>query len=313
MIAYILKRCFLVFLVFIATTFLTFLLLNLAPGDTADIIMRKIFVGDLTYKPSEEEKDFVRDLFDLHDPIYIAYLEWLSNAIRGDFGISYSTGRKVSEEIFTRLPATALLATTSITLAFMISLFLGIISAKSKNRWQDNIVSLYSALFIAMPNFWLGLILIIIFSVNFKLLPISGFSGIESLLMPTLTLSIPISAVLTQLVRASILEEMKKDYVITAKSKGLDENSIIYKHLLKNSMIPVLTITGIQFANLMSGVVVVESIFSWPGIGKMLVDAVDCRDLPVIQGCVAFIVLIFTLTNLAVDISYRILDPRVRL
>lgn len=312
MIAYLTKRLAMVFFVFLSTTFLTFLMLELTPGDTAEIIIKKVFVGTLEYVPSIEEKEYVKDVFELRDPAYIAYVKWLLRAIRGDLGTSYVTGRSVLYEISIRLPYTTLLAVLSISIAFVISLLLGMLSAQRRG-WVDRMTSLYSSLFIAMPSFCLALVLIILFSVNLRILPIIGFVGIESLLMPTIALSLPISAVLTQVVRASFVEEMEKEYVRTAISKGLKENEIFRKHILKNSMIPVVTLTGLQFANLMGGVVIVETIFSWPGIGKLLVDSVDYRDIPVIQGCVTFITLIFAITNLLVDLSYKILDPRVKM
>lgn len=310
MIAYIVKRIAMVFFVFLATTFLTFLMLSLTPGDPAEIIVKKIFIGILEYVPSEEEKEYVRDIFGLRDPVYIAYAKWLINAFQGNFGSSYLTGRSVLYELSIRVHSTALLAFLSIIIAILISIPLGIIAAQK--RGLDRVISLYSSLFIAMPTFWLALILIILFSVKLKVLPTTGFLGPESLLMPVITLSLPISAVLTQLVRASVIEEMKKDYVKTAIAKGLRRSEIIRRHVLKNSMIPVVTLTGLQFANLMGGVVIVETIFSFPGIGKLLVDAVECRDLPVIQGCVSFIAIIFAITNLLVDISYKLIDPRVK-
>lgn len=312
MIAYIAKRLVMVFFVFLATTFSSFLMLNLAPGDTAEIIIKRILVGDIEYVPSAEEKEKVKDVFGLRDPIYTAYVKWFFNVIHGDLGTSYVTKRSVFYELSTRLPWTALLAVSATAVAFLISLPLGILSARKKG-WFDRFVSFYSSLFIAMPGFWLALILIVVFSVNLKILPMTGFSGFQSLIMPVVTLALPISAFLTQLVRASVIEEMEKDYVRTARAKGLKEGEIFRRHILRNSMIPVVTLTALKFAYLMSGAVVIETIFSWPGIGKLLVDSVECRDLPVIQGCVTIIAIMFAIVNMLVDLLYKLLDPRVRL
>lgn len=308
---YFLKRFLIAFGVVVAVTWVTFTLLSLAPGDTAEIIIQKILVGDPEYKASEEEKEAVRDMFKLRDPAYLAYFKWLLKALGGDFGTSYRTGLPVAEELKQRFLATFILAATSMAIAGFLGITLGILALK--RRIFDVITSTYFAIFISTPSFLLAIILIVIFVVNLKTFPMIGFSSLSSLVLPALSLAIPSSALIAQLTRTNLLETLSQDFITTAKSKGLEDKVILLRHALRIALIPVVPILGLQFGAMLSGVVVVETVFSWPGVGKLLVDSVDARDIPVIQACVFVIAVVYSAINFTVDLIHRLLDPRVRL
>lgn len=312
MITYIfLKRLPLAFGVVIISTLVTFTLLCIAPGDPAEIIIQRLLVGDTEYRPSEEEKEAVRDMFNLRDPIFIAYFKWLIKALSGDFGISYRTGLPVLKELNQRLFATFALAVASMAIATFIGILIGAFAVMKRSL--NVLASIYFAFFVSTPSFLLALLFLVIFVVKLKTFPMVGYSGFSSLILPSLSLAIPTSAIITQLVRTNLLEAMSQDFITTARTKGLDEKVILLRHGLRNALIPVVTILGLQFGGLLSGVVVVENIFSWPGIGTLLVDAVQARDVPVIQACVFVIAVIYSAVNLAVDLLYGLIDPRVRL
>lgn len=312
MVEYILKRLLMAIFVVIATSALTFCLLSASPGDTAEIIIKKVLVGEEEYNPTKTEIQTVKDVFGLNDPAIIRYFKWLWKAIHGDFGYSYVSGLPVFNEILVRLPATALLAISSTILSIMIAIPLGVLSAAKQNTAVDYVCLAYSAFFIAIPNFWFALILILIFSLYLGILPVAGFGSFAHLILPSITLATSMSAITTRLTRSTLLEVLRQDFIVTAKAKGLGENVILYKHALRNALIPVITIVGIQMGHLLSGTVIVETVFGWPGIGKLLADSIEVRDIPMIQGCVVFIAAMFSIVNLLVDLSYRFLDPRVK-
>ena len=299
-------------LVVIVTSALTFCLLSASPGDTAEIIIKKILIGEEEYNPTSGEIQTVKDVFGLNDSAIILYFKWLWNAVHGDFGRSYVSGLPVLTEILIRLPATAILAFFSTILSIIIAIPLGVLSAARQNSPLDHACLAYSAFFIAIPNFWFALILILIFSLYLGILPVAGFGSPSHLVLPSITLATGMSAVTARLTRSSLLEVLGQNYITTAKSKGLKETTILYRHALRNALIPVITIVGIQMGHLLSGTVIVETVFGWPGIGKLLADSIEVRDIPMIQGCVVFIAAMFSLVNLLVDLSYRLLDPRVK-
>jgi peptide/nickel transport system permease protein len=312
MMGYLLKRLLMAALVVMATSALTFCMLSASPGDTAEVIIKKILVGEEEYSPTKQEIQTVKDVFGLNGPAIVLYFRWLWNAIHGDFGCSYVSGLPVLKEIVARLPATALLALTSTTLSVLITIPLGVLSAARQNSLLDYACLAYSAFFISIPSFWFALILILIFSLYLDILPVAGFGSLAHLVLPSITLATGMSAVTTRLTRSSLLEVLGQDYITTARAKGLNENTILYKHALRNALIPVVTIVGIQMGHLLSGTVIVETVFGWPGIGKLLADSIEVRDIPMIQGCVVFIAAMFSIVNLLVDVSYRLLDPRVK-
>ena len=312
MIEYVLKRLLMAILVVMITSAITFCLLSASPGDTAEIIIKKVLVGEEEYNPSKSEIQTVKDVFGLNGPAIVRYSKWLWRVLHGDFGNSYVSGLPVFNEILVRLPATALLAISSTILSIIIAIPLGVLSAAKQNTAIDYACLAYSAFFIAMPNFWFALILILIFSLYLGVLPVAGFGGLEHLILPSITLATSMSAVTTRLIRSSLLEVLSQDFIVTARAKGLSENVILYKHALRNALIPVITIVGIQMGHLLSGTVIVETVFGWPGIGKLLADSIEVRDIPMIQGCVVFIAAMFSIVNLLVDVSYKFLDPRVK-
>lgn len=210
------------------------------------------------------------------------------------------------------MPATALLAFSSTILSILIAIPLGVLSAYKQNTPLDYACLAYSAFFISIPNFWFALILILIFSLYLGILPVAGFGSLAHLILPSITLATGMSAITTRLTRSSLLEVLGQDFIVTARAKGLSESVILYRHALRNALIPVVTIVGIQMGHLLSGAVIVETVFGWPGIGKLLADSIEARDIPMIQGCVVFIAAMFSIVNLLVDDSYRFLDPRVK-
>jgi peptide/nickel transport system permease protein len=218
----------------------------------------------------------------------------------------------VLDEILTRLPATVELAIAGMLVSLIIAIPVGIISATKQYSIVDNVSMLGALLGVSMPNFWLGLLLILLFSLHLGWLPVFGRGGIEHLILPAITLGTGMAAITTRLVRSSMLEVLRQDYIRTARAKGLNEKTVIGKHALKNALIPVVTVVGLQFGFLLEGAVIVEVIFAWPGMGRLLVDSIFARDFHVIQGCVLFIAVMFVLFNLLVDISYAYIDPRIR-
>ncbi|MBA7526781.1 Glutathione transport system permease protein GsiC [subsurface metagenome] len=308
MLKYILKRLLLVFVVVLGVTVVTFSAMHLAPGDPAEMIAVARYGEDLT----QEEIEWVRATEGLDAPVYIQYLGWLEHVLRLDLGKSLITYEDVLGEILTRIPATLVLAISSLILSLLIALPAGIISAIRKNTIVDNACMTGALLGVSMPNFWLGLLLIWLFALSLGLLPSFGYGSIKHLILPTITLGPSMSAITTRPTRSSMLDVLNQDYIVTAKAKGLDERTILLKHALKNAMLPVITFVGLQLGFLLGGAVIVETIFAWPGIGRLLVDSIYARDFALIQGCVLFIAVIFALANLAVDVLYAYLDPRIR-
>jgi len=312
MLGYVAKRISIAIVVVLVVSSLTFFLLSIMPGDTTVTIIQKIFIGDPEYNPSQQEIEATKKMFNLGQPLWVHYLRWLDKALHGDFGASYISGRPVLGELLVRLPATATLAVVATVISLLISIPLGVLSAVRQNSPIDYACMAFSTFFIAMPGFWLGLILILVFSLQLNLLPVAGYGGFKHLILPAVTLGAGMAAVTMRLTRTSVLEVLRLDYVRTARAKGVDEKTILYRHVLKNALIPVVTLVGLQLGHLLGGAVIVETIFAWPGIGKLLVDSIDARDIPMIQGGAVFMAVVFSLVNLLVDLSYRFLDPRVR-
>ena len=307
MLTYILRRLGLMVLIMLGVSVITFSMMHLVPGDPAEVIAMERYGEEITAETIER----VRAELGLDQPVPVQYFRWLTDVLQGDLGCSFRTDRPVLDEILSRLPATIQLALAGMLVALIIAIPVGIISATRQYSAVDN-VSMFGALLgVSMPNFWLGLLLILFFSVHLGWLPVFGRGGIEHLILPALTLGTGMAAITTRLIRSSMLEVLGQDYIRTARSKGLKERVVIYKHALKNALIPVVTIVGLQFAALLEGAVIVEVIFAWPGIGRLLVDSIFARDFMLIQGCILFIAAMFVMVNLLVDISYAYLDPRI--
>jgi peptide/nickel transport system permease protein len=296
-------------LVMLGTTILVFTLMHFAPGDPAEqIAIARYGLENV----SEEMIVQIRLEEKLDAPLYIQYGRWLGHLVRGDLGYSLTSGEPVLKVIIRRLPATLELALAAALISLLIALPSGILSAVRQYSLLDHISMGGALLGVSMPNFWLAMLLILLFSVKLGWLPVFGKEGPTHLILPAVTLGTGMAAVITRLVRASMLEVLHQDYIHTARAKGLSEILVIGRHALKNALIPVVTVAGLQFAYLLEGSVIVETIFAWPGIGKLLVDSIYNRDFSMLQACTLFIAGIFSLSNFMVDISYTFLDPRIR-
>lgn len=259
-----------------------------------------------------EDRAVLTEALGLDQPLYKQYITFLGSALQGDFGTSFRYGESALPLVLERLPASFELAVAAMIFAIIMAIPLGILSAVKRNTFTDLLISGISVIGKAMPNFWMGIMLILFFSVMLGALPVSGRGGIEHLLLPAFTLGIGIGAQMTRLVRSSMLEILNQDYILTAKSKGLRPFIIIMKHAFRNSLIPVVTIVGLQFTSLIGGTLITETVFAWPGLGQLLVTAVNTHDMAIVQASVFVIALIVIIGNLLTDISYRLLDPRIR-
>lgn len=304
---YIFKRILGTIPILIIVSFISFALMNLASGDPAEIILTS--QGTVV---TPELLNSVRADIGLDKPFIIQYFSWLNRVIHGDLGNSYATGVSVIEELKEHLPYTAVLAGTSIILTLIISIPLGIISAIKKDRLIDNIIRFFTFIGNSIPGFFLALILLLVFSLRLKWLPILSESGIKSLILPSITLSVAMTSKYIRQIRSVVIDELEKDYVKGARSRGINERVILYNNVLKNIMITVITLTGLSIGSLMGGTAVVESIFVWPGIGSVVLNAITNRDYPIIQGYVLWMAVIFIVVNLIADLLYRLFDPRVR-
>jgi ABC-type dipeptide/oligopeptide/nickel transport system permease component len=270
--------------------------------------------------PSPEMIAALTRKFGLDQPLPIQYLNWLGNALLGDLGTSPISGRPVTELIAQRLGNTMLLAGTAIVLAAILGLTLGVVAALRQNRWADNAITALNSLILSIPNFWIGILMILLLSVYLRLLPSGGWRGfshggigsLRYLIMPALALSLDSAAMIARLVRASVLDELSRDYVTVARAKGLTAGVLMRRHVARNAAIPVLTILGMRFGQMLGGAVLIESVFNWPGLGRLTVEAIENRDVVLVQGALLYFVVIYMTINLLVDLSYGWLNPRVR-
>ncbi len=281
-----------------------FLLVHMIPGDPVEIMLGE------TARPAQREE--LRKALKLDRPLYEQYLSYLQGLARGDLGTSIRSGRPVLDEILSRFPATLELALASIVVAGLISFPLGIIGAIKKDTIADGASLFFSLIGLSLPNFWLGPLLILLFSIKLNIFPVAGRGGLSHLVLPAVTMGMGMAAILTRLLRSSLLDEFGQDYVKTALSKGIPRRRVLLVHVLKNSMIPVLTVMGLQFGALLAGSIITETIFSWPGIGRLTISAINNRDYPLVQGCVLAIALFYVLVNLITDLAYALFDPRIR-
>ncbi len=301
---YILRRILVTIPVLLCVTFLIFTMMHFTDGDPARLIL-----GDTA---TEEEVAALQREMGLDRPFFEQYVRYMWNLFHGDLGVSYMTKLPVSNEIMTRLPVTIRLALLSCIFAVVIGIPAGIISAVKQYTILDNIITVLALIGITMPNFWLALLLVLFFSVKLGVLPASGLYGPLYYIMPVISISAASLATITRMTRSSMLEVIRSDYIRTAKAKGLSERQVIIKHGLKNALIPIITIIGIQFAGGLSGAVVNEQVFAIPGLGKLMVDAIKNRNYPLVEGGVLVIALMCSIVNLAVDLMYAIADPRIK-
>ena len=261
---------------------------------------------------TEEDLQNIRTGLGLDRPFLVQYGDFLGGAVRGDFGLSFMGGTPVARLIGDALPATLALAFVSLLLSIVVSVPLGIKAAVNKGKGVDQFIRIISLVGLSFPNFWLAIMLVLLLSITFPLLPPSGWDGPISLVLPALTMAIILSATNVRLVRTAMLETLSAQYIMVARSKGLRERVVLYKHALRNCAIPLITYIGLQFGNLMGGLVVVEKVFNWPGLGTLAFDAIANRDYPVLQGTVTVLAVIIVAVNLLVDIAYGLVDPRIR-
>src|SRR5438874_7138015 len=305
MVQYIIRR----FLQMIPITFgiltLVFSLIHLIPGDPA----RQIAGPDA----QEQDVQSVRKALGLDQPLWTQYVSYLSHVVRGDLGRSFQTNELVSKQIRERYPATLQLAFGAMFVALLVAFPLGIISAIYRNSWIDNVARFFALLGVSMPSFWFGPLLIIAFAINHEWFPVSGRAGFRSLVLPSLTMGLALAAILTRMIRTSLADELTQLYVTTAVAKGVSRGKAIFRHALKNALIPVITVVALQFGSLLTGAIITEQIFSWPGLGRLLLQSISTRDYPQVQASILVIALTYILVNFASDLLYGIVDPRIKL
>lgn len=305
MLKYILRRILLLIPVIFGVAFIVFFLLYITPGDPARIIL-----GDQAPEAAVLE---LRSEMGLDDPFIVQFGRYTYNLIfKQDIGKSYVTKRPVIEEILNVFPATLRLSASAVVLSLIIGIPFGIISAIKQYSIFDSVTMMLALVGISMPVFWLGLLLILLFSVQLGWLPSSGYTTLDAMILPAVALGAQSIAIITRMTRSSMLEVIRMDYIRTARSKGQFEKVVVLKHALGNALIPIITIAGLQFGRLLGGAVLTESIFSIPGIGRLMVESIKMRDFPVVQGGVLFVAISFSLVNLLVDLLYAYVDPRIK-
>lgn len=306
---YILKRFLQLIPIMIVISFISFSLVELSPGDPAEVILR----ASGGSASSEEAIEAIRDSLGLDRPLMVRYGEWLKNVAHLDFGESYRTGKPVAEEILFYFPHTLRLAVGAILLTIIISLILGIGSAVYENSIIDHLARLVSVFGISMPSFWLGLLLLYFFAVYLKWFPVAGNGDLRHMFLPMLTLALNLSGRYIRLLRTNMKEVLDKPYIMSAKARGIAKARVIWIHALKNAVLPSVTMLGMNFASLIAGTAIVETIFAWNGLGQYALNAIYARDYPVIQGYILLLSVAFVVVNLLVDISYKFIDPRIKI
>ena len=304
MLKFTMKRLVYLVLVLVGVSFLVYLLLYMTPGDPV-----RMMLGESATPEAQAE---LRLELGLDDPFLVQYGRYIKNiVVHQDLGTSYSTRRPVLDEIMTVFPNTVKLATAAIIIAVILGTFLGIVSAVRQNSLLDNAVMVLALIGTSAPIFWIGILMIILFSVNLGWLPPSGFGSFKQLIMPALALGMQSTAVVARMTRSSMLEVIRQDFVKTARAKGQKESVVIMKHVFRNALIPVITVVGLQFGTLLGGAMLTEVVFSIPGVGRLMIEAIKQRDFPIVQGSVLFVAACFSLVNLAVDLLYAVVDPKV--
>ena len=304
MLKFIGKRVLMLIPVLIGVSLIVFTLMQLSPGDPAMII--------LGAQAAPEDIANLREEMGLNDPLVMQFLRFLLGMFKLDFGTSYKDGMPVLTKLLEALPYTAQLTFSAVALALIVGIPAGIISATKQYSIFDRIATVAALIGFSTPNFWLSIMLILVFSVNLQWLPVSGTGTILHLVLPSIALGLQSAAVFTRMTRSSMLEVLNMDYIRTARAKGLSERVVILKHALKNALIPVITVVGLQIGLLFGGAILTETVFAWPGVGRLMIDSIRAKDTPVVQGGVIFTASIFVFINLLVDILYAYVDPRVK-
>lgn len=308
MVRYILKRLWQLVVVLLGVTFLTFMITQATPSDAAE--MKYVSMGMM---PSTELLEKTREEMGLNDPVLIQYGRWLGNVLHGDLGESSKFGESVWTQMTRKLPMTLKLAGVSLIVVIVFSFPLGILSAVKKNKVADYMIRFLSFFGVSMPNFWLALLLMYIFAVRLGWFKVVSTNSVQGMILPVATLTIPMISSYARQIRAALLEELNVNYVIGARARGIPERRIIWGHVLPNAILPIITLLGLSVGHLLGGAAIIETIFSWQGIGNMVVEAIRVRDYPLIQGYVIWMAIIYVTVNLMVDIAYRLLDPQIRL
>lgn len=304
MLRYIAKRLLMLIPVILITSFLIFWAMSLTGGDPAMIV-----AGE---GASKEEIENVREELGLNDPFMVRYFNYVKGMVTGDMGKSYVTNKDVFKTFMEKLPNTLMLGGAAVLIAIVIALPLGIYTAIHQNTWKDTAGMIFALFGTSMPNFWLGLMLIIIFSLTLGWLPSGGKSGFSSLILPALTVGLGLAALITRTTRSSMLDVIRQDYMTTARAKGCSEKRVIFTHGLKNALIPIITAIGLQMSMVITGSVLAETVFSWPGIGRLVYDSIAKRDTPMVTGSIILCSVFMCLINLFVDLVYAFFDPRIK-
>lgn len=298
------RRILLTLPVLLGVATLVFSLLHLVPGDPAQAML-----GDAA-SPSDVVE--LRRRLGLDRPLVEQYVQFLGGVVRGDLGVSFRTNQPVVSAIAERLPATLELAVAALAVALIVAIPLGIAAAVWAGTSIDHAATTTALLGISMPSFWLGPLLALVFSVSLGWFPVSGRGTVGHLVLPALTLGAPLAAVLARITRASVIEELREWYVLAARARGASRIRAVLRHAVRNGLIPIVTVVGLQTGAVLTGAVITETIFAWPGVGRLLVQSIGFRDYPLVQGCILFIAVIYVSTNLLVDVAYGLLDPRIR-
>ena len=283
---------------------MVFMLVHIVPGDPVQQMLGE--------DARAEDLNNLRHALGLDQPILSQYAHYMTGLVRGDWGKSFHFQSSVLTLVLHRYPATIELALTAMLVCAAIAIPAGVAAARNRGRASDHAIGAFTLLGLSVPNFALGPMLILLFSITLGWLPVSGRGGIAHLILPAATLGAALAAILTRMVRGSMIEELGSDYVRTARAKGLSERSVLYRHAFPNALVPIITILGLQFGTLLAGTIVTESIFSWPGIGRLTVQAIQSRDYPLLQGCILVIALSYVVVNLLTDVVYSLIDPRIR-
>ncbi len=302
---FLLRRLLLLIPVLWGVATLVFLLLHFIPGDPIDLMLGDSALGT--------DRETLRDQLGLNDPLIIQYIRYFGDLLQGDWGTSLFSKKPVFEEIMERVPATMELMFGAMVVTILVAMPLGLIAAVKKGTWIDQGSMIFSLLGVSIPNFWLGPMLILLFSIHFDLLPVNERGGLEHLILPALTLGTSLASILARITRSSVVETLQAEYIRTARSKGISELRILLRHALRNALIPIVTVIGLQIGVLLSGAIITEAIFDWPGLGNLLISAINSRNYPLVQGCVLFIAGSYVMVNLVIDLLYAYLDPRIRL
>ena len=306
---YIVKRLLLMIPILLGVTFIVFFIMNLTPGDPAAIIL-----GD---QASAEALAAMRLELGLDKPLLVRYFKYIWDMLHGDLGLSYKNQLSVWAQVIDKFPNTAILAVAGIFVALIIGIPVGIISAKKQYTALDNTSMVLSLIGVSMPNFWLGLLLSLLFALKLGWLPSQGMGSVfvgllRSIVLPAITLGTGSAATVVRMTRSSMLEVIRQDYISTARAKGISERQVTFRHMLKNAMIPIVTAVGLQFGSLLGGAMLTETVFSWPGLGRLMVESINSKDIPMVMGATIFLAIMFSVVNLIVDLIYAFIDPRIK-